>query len=224
MGLKNSIRRFTSFTLVELLVGLAILTLVTGLILPALPAVQNRVEIARDISNLRQIGTALLTYTGDNNNNFPVAGGRISWGQTSPITGAGPWEEQLAPYLNGNTNVFLSRRKLGTNTNPRPYPGYFLGSRPAMAANGRFSAVSLARMQAPSQTILGGVVAAPGMFVTDDWDKDDYTQSPAFDSQRRSRLPGPVPILFADGHIRECPTFDTNSMTTEYEKSKWYGF
>jgi len=197
-----------------------------GLATPSLSVVRDKVQIARDVSNLKQIGVGLLSYAGDNNNLFPAAGGRIPWGQTSPITGAGPWEEQLAPYLNNNTNIFLTRRKLGTNIPARPWPTYFLGSRPAMAAERRFGPVHLARLQAPSQTILGGLVAAPGMFQTDDWDKDDYTQSPAFDSQRRSRLPNgaPVPILFADGHVRECSFFDTNSMTTEYEKGRWYGF
>jgi len=45
-------------------------------------------------------------------------------------------------------------------------------------------------------------------------------------NRRKSRLfnGAPVPILFADGHVRECSFFDTNSMTTEYEKGRWYGF
>lgn len=214
----------TGFTLVELLIVIAILGLLSVLAFPSLRQALVMGDRGRDISNLRQIGTALLSYAAENNNQFPAAAGRLTWGQTSPITSAGPWAEQLLPYLSGNTNVFLSRRAIVPDPPNTPALGYFLGTRPAMAADRKFGPVNLTRMQAPSHTVLGGLCAAPGMFQANDWDKDDYTQSPAFDSQRRSRLPGPVPILFADGHIRECATFDTNSMTTEYEKGKWSGF
>jgi hypothetical protein len=215
-----------AFTLVELLVAISIASLLAVLAFPSLRQAIVFGERGRDISNLRQIGTALHSFAADNNNSFPAAAGRLTWGQTSPITGVGPWTEQLLPYLSGNTNIFLSHRAIVPDSPSTPALGYFLGARPAMTANGRFSAVSLTKMQAPSQTILGGLVAAPGMFEKNDWDKDDYTQSPAFDSNRKSRLPNsvPVPILFADGHVRECSFFDTNSMTTEYEKGRWYGF
>ena len=93
-----------------------------------------------------------------------------------------------------------------------------------MAADGRFSPVSILRMEAVSAHLLAGVVGAGGVFRPADWDKDDYTQSPAFDGNCRSRLTNPVAILFADGHVRQCTAFDTNSMTVEYEKGKWYGF
>jgi prepilin-type processing-associated H-X9-DG protein len=198
--------------------------LISALAVPALKKAQEYGERGRDISNLRQIGTALLAHAGDHQNTFPAAAGRMGWGQTSPITGLPSWTEQISPYLSGNTNVFFSRRALLPDPPGSPSPGYFLGTRPVMAAERRFGPVHLSRLQAPSQTILGGLVAAPGLFQTDDWDKDDYTQSPAFGPDKKSRLPGPVPILFADGHVRECPFFDTNSMTTEYEKGRWYGF
>jgi len=93
-----------------------------------------------------------------------------------------------------------------------------------MAAGHGFGAVNLLRMEAPSQTVLAGVAVSVQMFRPGDWDKDGYTQSPAFDGNRRSRLTNPTAILFADGHVRECAVFDTNSMTVEYERGKWYGF
>ncbi len=109
---------------------------------------------------------------------------------------------------------------------PRGQPalGYFLGTRAAVAADDLFSAVRLNRMESPSQTILAGVSGAQGMFEPNDWDKDDYYQSPAFDESMNSRLPGKIAILFADGHVRDCEKFDTNSMTTEYVRGRWYSF
>jgi prepilin-type N-terminal cleavage/methylation domain-containing protein len=208
--------RSSAFTLVELLVVLAVCGVLTSLLVPALRAASEKANHGRDASNLRQIGAALLMYAGENGGRFPQAGGPVTWYGTSP-GGRPAWARQIAPYIGDARRVFASPR------NPEE-SGYFLGSRPAMAAEGRFAPVVLQRMEAPSQTILGGVVGAPEMFTPGDWDKDDYTQSPAFDDAMRSRLAPSIGILFADGHVRECAEFDPGSMTTEYRRGCWYSF
>ncbi len=217
-------RKTGGFSLLELILTVVVIGLLACLAIPAVRGARERAERGADVSNLRQIGVALLGFAAENRNQFPVAAGKIGLGETSPVTGAGPWTEQIFPYLAGNTNVFRSRRSPSSDPPGTFSPGYFLGTRAAMAAERRFSPVNLLRMEAPSQTVLAGTVGAGAMFQSGDWDKDDYTQSPAFDGNRRSRLSNPVAILFADGHVRECAVFDTNSMTTEYEKGKWYGF
>ena len=213
-----------AFTLLEVILAMVVIGLLAVLVVPAVRTAQDRSGRGADVSNLRQIGVALLAFAGENQNRFPTAAGRIGWGETSPVTGLGPWTEQILPYLAGNTNVLRSRTAPSADPPGTFSPGYFLGTRPAMAAGQGFSAVHLLRMEAPSQTILAGVIGSAQMFQPGDWDKDDYTQSPAFDANRRSRLTHPLAILFADGHVRECAVFDTNSMTVEYEKGKWYGF
>jgi prepilin-type N-terminal cleavage/methylation domain-containing protein len=213
-----------AFTLLEVILAMVVIGLLACLAIPAVRTAREKAERGADVSHLRQIGVALLCFAGDHDNNFPVAAGRIGWGETSPVTGAGPWTQQILPYLSGNTNVFRSRRSPSADPPGTFSPGYFLGARPAMAADRRFGAVNLLRMEAPSQTVLAGTVGSGQLFRPGDWDKDDYTQSPAFDGNRRSRLTHPVAILFADGHVRECAAFDTNEMTVEYGKGKWYGF
>ncbi|NBR64216.1 MAG: hypothetical protein EBT77_07945, partial [Verrucomicrobia bacterium] len=213
-----------AFSLAELVLVIVLLGLLASLLVPAVKVSRDRVNRGADVSNLRQIGVALLAFAGENQNCFPTAAGRIGRGETSPVTGLGPWTEQLFPYLGGNTNVLRSRVAPSSDPPGTFSPGYFLGTRPAMAAGEGFRAVNLLRMETPSQTILAGVVGSAQMFQSGDWDKDDYTQSPAFDGRLCSRLTHPVAILFADGHVRECALFDTNSMTSEYEKGKPYGF
>jgi len=224
LGLSSRGKGIRGFSLLEVILAMVVIGLLAALSVPAVKTARERADRGADVANLRQIGVALLGFAGDNQNNFPVAAGRIGWGETSPVTGAGPWTEQVLPYLAGNTNVFRSRQAPSADPSGTFSPGYFLGTRAAMAAERRFSPVNLLRMEAPSQTVLAGTVGSGGLFRPGDWDKDDYTQSPAFDGNRRSRLTNPVAILFADGHVRECPVFDTNSMTVEYEKGRWYGF
>jgi len=209
----------SGFSLIELLVALAVVVLLAALAFPALQRAAEKSRASRDAGNLRQIGAGLLMFAAENSGRLPEAGGDIPWGTTSP-KGLPPWTEQVAPYLGGRREVFIS--PLGHLD--KSDPGYFLGSHPAHASLGGFGPVLLPRMESPSQTLLAGTVGSSENFHRGDWDPDDYTQSPAFDENRRSRLAPAVNIVFADGHVRACPVFDTNSMTTQYERGRWYSF
>ena len=61
-----------SFTLVELLVVLAIISVLAGLLLPVISKAKEAGRAAACLSNLRQIGIALQLYVQDNNNRLPV--------------------------------------------------------------------------------------------------------------------------------------------------------
>jgi len=63
-----------AFTLIELLVTIAIITILAGIAIPALNSALERAKIAKDMSNLRQIGTATQMYMNDNNGVLPGSG------------------------------------------------------------------------------------------------------------------------------------------------------
>lgn len=78
-----------AFTLLELLIVVALIALLSALLLPALATVRNGADSARCLSNLRQIVLAGNAYTQD-------------WhGHIVPVQGNGYvyWWQSLAPYV-----------------------------------------------------------------------------------------------------------------------------
>ncbi|HEU5123226.1 MAG TPA: type II secretion system protein [Verrucomicrobiae bacterium] len=90
----NAFRRSRSavtlqaFTLVELLVVLAIVSILASLLLPALAKGKQSAQSIACVGNLRQIGIALNTYVQDNRDRVPVCAGYLPSQMTNlpPIT------------------------------------------------------------------------------------------------------------------------------------------
>ncbi len=87
---KTSHRFQAAFTLVELLVVIAIVAILAALLFPLVGSMRIKASSAVSVSNLRNIGIAIVTFAADNNGTLP-----------------GPTYAHCSPKYGATTNVLL---------------------------------------------------------------------------------------------------------------------
>ena len=94
-----------SFTLIELLIVIAIIAILAGMLLPALNNAREKSRSIKCVSNLKQCGTGWLLYGNDFYGFMPLNQPDL----TSPVTGGGTmyntWDSFVGPWRNSGKTL-----------------------------------------------------------------------------------------------------------------------
>ena len=102
-------RRGRGFTLIELLVVIAIIAILAAILFPVFAQARDRARMTACLSNMRQIGSALMMYAQDYDETMPSwpfrsgAGGLFN-DPRFPIWGYSTWVTAMMPYVTAITS------------------------------------------------------------------------------------------------------------------------
>lgn len=120
-------RRSPGFTLIELLVVIAIIAILAAILFPVFAKAREKARQTSCLSNAKQIGIALYSYTQDWEETFPKWGFDYweNWpGYTDPIFIG--WDEALQPYIkSGSIFKCPSERYQGTHQFQKAWPRHY---------------------------------------------------------------------------------------------------
>jgi len=207
-----------AFTLIELLLVIAIIAILAAMLLPSLAAAKQKAQTTQCNSNLRQVGIGLTMYSNDSDGRYPISGGAIPWNQIDATTRAASWMQQLFAQMT-TTNIYHcpSDRKWQFS--------YFNGARAAYIEANSTASVNTRKIMYPTALVVSGDTAWDQASTTlpDDADKDDYSQNcvGGFANgttfvEWRVHNQGQN-LLFADGHTKWYKRYMTNEMTFRYD-------
>lgn len=143
----------SAFTLIELLTVIAIIGILAAILIPTVGAVRAKAASAKSVSNLRQLGSALQMYLSDNKQITP----------TVTAEHGGPWDKQMASYLNFTMQADGSFPKAaeGLLMHPRdPSPDdercrrTYAMNHPAYIGNANMNSIPMSQIKTPSQVMI----------------------------------------------------------------------
>jgi prepilin-type N-terminal cleavage/methylation domain-containing protein len=141
-----SMRNRRAFTLLELIVVVAIISALIGILVPALSSARNKSKMTACANCLRQVGLAMRGYLSDNGDVFPYASFMPSVGPF-PVAGETPIyiADVLAPYSGGAQKIFQCPQDVDGSDRPAPNTGktYFQSEKTSYDYRNRLGGINI---------------------------------------------------------------------------------
>jgi len=220
--------RAAGFTLVELLVVVGIVALLIGILMPVLSRARAQTNRVACLSNIKQLGTAILMYCNDNDGYFPTCAAAddsvafmpyaedwVHWQQDRDINDSAIAKyvargEKLKRLLRCPSDSFEGRKPA-----PAAVPGqgpyrysYNLNNSVGLNTRGGWGRTKINQWRSPSRKILL-TEQAEDICTSGAWSRNRLTQRHGTGISRGSGTPGTpagrriginVMALFFDGH------------------------
>lgn len=207
-----------AFTLVEMLVVIAIIGILAALLLPVLDKSEARAKRIACVNGLTQIGLAFHTFSGDHNGKFPMA---VS-------TNEGGSLEYVKSGLDAGTIFYTSFRHFQTLSNQLRFPRTVL-----CPADTRQPATNFPALQNDNVSYFVGIQSTfdkPESILAGDRNlaTNTYDQPTILQLGQASRLAWTSElhqfkgnVLFADGHVEQWnnPSLDSAERESSFNQS-----
>jgi len=178
------------FTLIELLVVIAIITLLAAILLPALKTAKEAAYGIQCKSNLRQTGTALLSYAGDHDGWIDCG---YNWYYDALAAGAN-WNVLWCPMPGYKHQKVWIQGIYGMATYNNDFP----------CDTGNVNTQKKLRILFPKLVPSRALLLADSYANGYEQQCSVYTRDAAYNAGICLRHPTKTNIIFSDGHVESC--------------------